>query len=92
MSRLDETDLRRAAERRVAARHGFHIHALVFVLVNLGLLGLNLVTSPGYPWSAWPLFGWGIGLAAHGLAVYGTRSDWRETAVAREMERMRRRP
>jgi len=65
----DSTELRRAAERRVAAKHGFLIHALVFVVVNVGLLGINLTTSPNYPWAAWRAFGWGIGLAAHGLAV-----------------------
>ena len=86
----DETDLRRRAERRVAAKAGFRIHALVFVLVNAGLLGVNLLTSPVYFWSAWPLFGWGIGLAAHGLSVYGGRPGWREAEIVREMDRLRR--
>ncbi len=86
----DDADLRRRAERRVAAKAGFRIHALVFVLVNAGLLGVNLLTSPVYFWSAWPLFGWGIGLAAHGLSVYGVRPGWREAEIVREMDRLRR--
>ena len=87
---LDDADLRRRAERRVAAKAGFHTHAMVFVLVNAGLLGVNLLTSPHYLWVGWPIFGWGIGLAAHGFSVYGSRPRWREDAIAREMERLRR--
>jgi hypothetical protein len=86
----DDADLRRRAERRVAARAGFRVHALVYVLVNAGLLAVNLMTSPHYLWSAWPMFGWGIGLVAHGLGVYGARPRWREDEIAREMERLRR--
>ena len=84
-----DADLRRRAERRVAAKAGFHTHALTYVLVNAGLLGVNLMTSPHYLWVGWPMFGWGIGLAAHGLGVYGASPGRREDAVRREMERLR---
>jgi hypothetical protein len=89
MTAIDDADLRRRAERRVAAKAGFRIHALVYVLVNVGLLAVNLMTSPQYLWSGWPMLGWGIGLAAHGLGVYGANSGRREDAIRREMERMR---
>ena len=84
-----EAALRRTAERRVEAKAGFRTHALVFALVNLGLLAINLVTSPGRLWFAWPLFGWGIGLLAHGLSVYAANPTGREAAIRREMERLR---
>ena len=86
---LSEQDLREAAERRVMAKAGFRRHALFYCLVNGGLLGLNLVTSPQYLWAGWSIFGWGIGLAAHGLGVYGNHGAGREAEIAREMERMR---
>lgn len=54
-----------------ARRRSFIGHALTFALVIGGLALLNLATSPHYPWFIWPLFGWGIGLAKHGLAVVG---------------------
>ncbi len=86
----DEGDLRRRAEKRVVAKAGFRSHALIYALVNAGLLGLNLLTSPQYLWAGWPIFGWGIGLAAHGLSVYGAQTAvQREAAVRREMERLR---
>ena len=85
-----EAALRRTAERRVAAKTGFKIHALVFVLVNLGLVAINLATTPDHLWFPWPMFGWGIGLLAHGLSVYAAVSPTaREAAIRREMDKLR---
>ena len=86
-----EAELRRRAERRVSAKTGFRSHAVIYVFVNGALAVLNLMTTPHYLWVKWPVFGWGIGLAAHGLSVYGTGEADRERAVQAEMERMRRR-
>jgi|HubBroStandDraft_3_1064219.scaffolds.fasta_scaffold144253_2 hypothetical protein len=83
--------LRRSATRRADAKIGFRTHALVYVLVNAGLAALNLLTSQHYLWFVFPLFGWGIGLLAHGLAVYGVTSIGREEMIEREMERLRQR-
>ena len=55
------------ASKRVAAKLSFYIHLTVYVVVNLLLVAVNLVTSPGHLWFYWPLFGWGIGLFFHGL-------------------------
>ncbi|MBV8592993.1 MAG: 2TM domain-containing protein [Caulobacteraceae bacterium] len=46
-------------------------------------------TSPRVLWFYWPLLGWGIGLGAHAIDVYGYGGAGRETAVQREMERLR---
>ncbi len=87
-----EARLRKAAERRADAKLGFRTHATNYLLVNAGLLALNLVrrrrTSCGSPRR--PPLGWGVGLAAHGAAVYLPGSDLRERMVAEEMERLRR--
>lgn len=58
------------ARRKVEARIGFFIHLTVFVLVNAGLIVINLLTSPENLWFFWPLAGWGIGVAAHALGVF----------------------
>jgi 2TM domain-containing protein len=57
------------ARRHVRAIRGFYIHATVFVAVNALLHVINLVTTRDVYWAFWPLVGWGIGLAAHGLAT-----------------------
>ena len=84
-----DEDIRRLAERRVRARHGLMVHAVVYLAVNLGLVALNLATSPHYLWFIWSVFGWGIGLAAHAWAVLGSMTDAHERAVQAEMARLR---
>ena len=92
MSHFDpssDEDLRRRATRRANAKLGFRSHLITFVLVNAGLAALNLATSPQYLWFAWPLFGWGVGLVSHGVAVYGGHGGLREDMIAREMATLR---
>ena len=60
--------LERRARRRVGMKMGFYIHALVFVLVNLGLFAINTYTG-GERWAIFPLLGWGLGLAIHGIVT-----------------------
>lgn len=87
----DDAALRRRAKKRVEAKMGWYIHALVYVLVNGGLLLVNLVAG-GHRWSVWPLLGWGIGLAVHGIVVfaaYGPGERWRERMLAQELQRLR---
>ena len=53
----------------VDERRGFKIHALVYALVNTGLIALNALlwvfTTADFPWAIFPLIGWGIGLTFH---------------------------
>ena len=49
---------------------GFFFHFSAYVLVNAILIAVNLLTTPDRLWFYWPLLGWGIGILAHGLAVY----------------------
>lgn len=62
---------------------GFKIHFAAYVGVNLLLLVINLLTTPNLLWFYWPLLGWGIGIVAHGAAVYytGGRRPSRESVV-----------
>lgn len=63
-------------------RRAFVIHATVFVAVQLLLFGIWLsswlMDGGVFPWFVFPLFGWGIGLAAHYFAV---RNSWRHPRV-----------
>jgi len=52
---------------------GFFIHLLTYLLVNTGLIVINLLTAPSYYWFVWPLMGWGIGLVSDALATPGLR-------------------
>lgn len=82
------------AERIVAEKIGFFRHLLIYVLVNVLLLAINLVTSSGFLWFLLPLGGWGIVLLAHFLIVFifrgGRFERWRRREIEREMAKQRR--
>ena len=86
---MTEEQMRRKAKRRAHAKLGFRRHLVTYVIVNLGLAVINLGTSPHYLWFLWAAAGWGIGLIAHGVAVYLDDSNLREQMIAKEMERLK---
>jgi hypothetical protein len=79
------------AQKRVEEIKGFYGHLASFVLVNLFLLILNLMTSSGYLWFFWPLMGWGIGLFFHGLKVFNYspffNKEWEERKIKEFMDK-----
>ena len=81
------------ARARVQALKGFYTHATAYVLVNIGLFVINLL-SGGQWWFYWPLLGWGVGLGVHALNVFvlGGRfgQDWEERKTQEIMGRDRR--
>ena len=87
---MSPEDLDRIARKRAGAKLGFYIHAAVFVAVNLALFAINGQLTPSHRWHVWPLGGWGIGLAFHGLAVFvlGSRSALYERMVQAERRRL----
>ena len=88
---VDGDDIEARARRRVGMKMGFYIHALVYVLVNLGLFAINAVAGSGR-WHFWPLAGWGVGLAIHGIFTFiGLRGEgFRKRMIEAEIERLRR--
>ena len=80
-----DDEKRARARRRVAALKGFYIHLAVFVLVLAGLAVVNFLAG-GPWWVLWVLFGWGIGLLAHGLAVSARTSRAIANWEARKMQ------
>ncbi len=84
-------DIEAQARRRVGLKMGFYTHAGVYVLVNLGLFAISLVSGTGR-WHVWPLLGWGIGLSIHGLVTFiNLRGDGvRERMLKNEIERLQR--
>ena len=88
--RLQDNSLEARAERRVRRKMGFLIHAFVFVAVNAGLYAINAMT--GEPrWAHFPLFGWGLGLAIHGLVTWIALQGEgvRRGMLAREIDSLR---
>ncbi|MBZ0248628.1 MAG: 2TM domain-containing protein [Burkholderiales bacterium] len=79
------------ARRHVKELRGFYGHALSYVVVIGGLVLLNAFASPGRWWVQWAAFGWGLGLAAHGLSMLTRGSAfgraWEERKIREYLER-----
>ncbi len=57
-----------ASESRRRKLRAFYRHLGIYVVVNAALFAMNMM-SGGRVWFYWALFGWGIGVASHGLNV-----------------------
>lgn len=89
---LTPDDLDQLARKRAGAKLGWYTHAAAFTVVNLVLFGMSRYGFGDRPWSVYPLLGWGLGLALHGISVFvlGTGSGLRERMVQQERERLQR--
>lgn len=67
----DERDVR----RQVRGLRRFYKHLAVFLVVNGLLFGINILAGPNRAWFQWPLMGWSILLALHGVATL-LRGHW----------------
>lgn len=87
----DRDALEVRAQRRVRRKLGFFVHAFVYLAVNLGLFALNQFTGDTR-WHQFPLLGWGLGLAIHGVVTFAglATTGLRERMLAQEIERLRR--
>jgi hypothetical protein len=81
----------RDARRHVDRKIGFFIHLAVYLVVNAGLILLNMLQTPGKAWAIWPLFGWGIGLLFHGFAVFlnAPGAAWKQRMIEKEMKKQK---
>lgn len=90
-SENDNEHIERLARRRAGAKMGWYIHALVYLCVNAGLALIAWQT--GRTWALYPLVGWGLGLAIHGLAVWlgGGGGGLHEHLLQAERDKLRNR-
>ena len=73
--------------RQDPAMRAFIIHLGIFVLVIGVLVAINLYRSPDHIWFIWVLAGWGIGVAAHDLALLLQRTGRREAIFTDKRKR-----
>jgi 2TM domain len=80
------------AQGQVEAITGFYIHLVVFVLVMVLLFFINWKVLDELWWVQWPLLGWGIGVVAHALAVFGQQprfiTNWQLRKIKQLKDRM----
>jgi hypothetical protein len=70
---------------------GFYGNLASYIVVNIGLLVLNLVTSPGHFVVLLLMIGWGIGVIIHGMKVFNYMpflgQDWEQQKIREIMEK-----
>ena len=80
--------LREHALKRLKKQRDFRIHLLIYMLVNGFLVVIWAMTGAGFFWPVFPIFGWGIGVAANAWDVYSPDVP-SEAEIRREMDRLR---
>lgn len=85
------SDRERDAIEYVRDIKGFYSHLAIYVVMVIAMAVANLVTGSNYLWFLWPAFGWGLGVAAHGLAVFEVFSlfgvDWEKRQIEKRLRR-----
>lgn len=81
----DKTNNRDDAVRRIKAKRNFQTHIVVYLVVNVALIGIWAATGAGYFWPIWSIGGWGIGLFFDGWNSYRDARPITEGDIQREM-------
>jgi hypothetical protein len=89
---LSDEELDRLARRRAGAKLGWYAHFMIYLAVNLMLFAMSDLAFGTRRWSVYPVLGWGLGVALHGISVFvlGQGSGLRERMVQKERERLQR--
>ncbi|MCW8980404.1 MAG: 2TM domain-containing protein [Altibacter sp.] len=94
-----ENEQYKKAQKKVKELKGFYSHLTVYIVINLVLLGLQLLVfqngTLGFEVPRWSMFTtpffWGIGLTFHGLYVFQDRfrffKNWEERKIREYMEK-----
>jgi hypothetical protein len=79
------------AKKRVEEIKGFYGNLTAYIVFNIVLVIINLLTSPEHLWFFWPLLGWGIGVLFHGMKVFNYMpflgKDWEEQKIKEFMDK-----
>jgi hypothetical protein len=77
------------AHREVDELRGFYSHLTLYVGVMVLLFLVDAAMGGGW-WVQWPALGWGVGVIANAVTVYGRRrwgTQWEERQVAATLAR-----
>lgn len=86
MDEFGEMAAREREANRIARRQWFWLHFAVFATAQVFLVIVWALGEPDYPWFIFPLFGWGILMAAHAVFALVVRTP-EEIMIERETRR-----
>jgi hypothetical protein len=89
---MNDKDFRyEKARKKVEMIKWFYIDIGLYVVINLSLFLLNILTTPDNLWFYWVMLAWGIGLTVHAVVVYGFSNvlgdEWEERKIREIMDK-----
>ena len=92
---MRKKELEEQMRGRVKEMKSFYTHLVVYVIVNILLVVVWLLSGTSFPWFVFPLVGWGIGIFFHWYNVFVENGilgkEWEDKKVKELMEKERRR-
>ncbi|MET3536915.1 2TM domain-containing protein [Chryseobacterium limigenitum] len=79
------------AKKRVKEIKSFYGNLISYCIIIPFLIIVNLITNPKHIWFYFPMLGWGIGLAAHGMSVFAIGKGWEEKKIREILEKQDKR-
>ena len=80
------------AEKRVEAKLGFYKNLGAYLIVNISLCIINLITSATISWAIWPILFLGIAIVIHGANTFLQPSGLKEEMIKKELEKVKAKP
>ena len=80
------------AKKRVEELRKFYGNLVTYAVINVMLIIINLVTSPGSLWFYWVTIFWGIAILLHASKVFVLKGkflgeEWEERKIKEIMEK-----
>ncbi len=87
----DKNESYEQAQKRVKEIKSFYGNLISYCIIIPFLIIVNIMTSPGDLWFIYPMLGWGIGIAAHGMGVFGVDKKWEDRKIREILEKQNKR-
>ncbi len=89
VSIVSDEELREIARKTAKEKVGFYTHFTIYIAVNALLIAIWWTVTPNTPpWFIFPLFGWGIGIAAHYIGSFKGRA-YEERLAEKEYQKLK---
>jgi Na+/melibiose symporter-like transporter len=92
---MNEQDQRyKEARNRVNELRLFYRNLMTYLIINVVLVIINLVTNPDHLWFYWVTIFWGIGMLFHAMSVFLGKGqllgrEWEEKQIKKIMDRQK---